>query len=87
MANDHQAADGFIIVLRKRGENHPSSIPSGVPNPSRRTRTPVFGNKSGSSLSTGPKKVRTKALFVSRFSPDVSSADVEQSLKDWSVVH
>jgi hypothetical protein len=27
-------------------------------------------------------RVRTKALFVSRLSPDVSSADVEQSIKD-----
>jgi hypothetical protein len=34
MASDKQAAaDGFITVLRKRKENHPSSIPSGVPIP------------------------------------------------------
>jgi hypothetical protein len=31
-ANDNQAADGFISVLRKSKENHPSSILSGVPN-------------------------------------------------------
>jgi hypothetical protein len=45
-------------------------------------RTLLIGNKNGSSLPTVPKRVRTKALFVSRFSPEVSSADVEQSLKD-----
>jgi hypothetical protein len=82
MARDTQAADGFITVLGKRNVNHPSSISSGVPNPPRKTRTPLFGMKSGSSLSTVPKRMRTKALFVSRFSPDVSSADVERSLKD-----
>ena len=82
MASDNQAADGFITVQRKRKENHPYSIPSGVPNPPRRNRTPLFGNKSGSSLTTVPKRVRTKALFVSRFSPEVTSADVDQSLKD-----
>jgi hypothetical protein len=81
-ASDNQAPDGFVTVLRKRKGNHPSSIPSGVPSPPRTSRTPLFGNKSGSSLSTVPKRVRTKALFVSRFSPEVSSADVEKSLKD-----
>jgi hypothetical protein len=77
MARDTQAADGFITVLGKRNVNHPSLIPSGVPNPPRRTRTPLFSIKSGSSLSTVPKRVRTKTLFVSRFYPDISSADVE----------
>jgi hypothetical protein len=37
--------------------------------------------RSDSSLTTVQKRVRTKALFVSRFSPDVSLAGVEQSLK------
>jgi hypothetical protein len=82
MATDNQESDSFITVSRKKKEHHPSSIPSGVPNPPRRTRTPLFANKSGSSLSVVPKMVRIKALFVSRFSPDVTSADVEQSLKD-----
>jgi hypothetical protein len=86
LASGNQAADGFIFltVLRKRKGNHPASSPSGVPNPPRRPRTPLFGNKSSPSLSTVPKRVRTKALLVSRLSPDVSSADVEQSLKDQS---
>jgi hypothetical protein len=42
MARDKQAADGFMTVLGKRNINHPSSIPSGVPNPPRKTRTPLF---------------------------------------------
>ncbi|PNF34168.1 hypothetical protein B7P43_G18098 [Cryptotermes secundus] len=66
MPSDNQAANGFITVQRNRKEDNPSSIPSGVPNPPRRTRNPLFGNKRGSSLSTVPKRVRTKA----RLNPD-----------------
>lgn len=81
-STDIQAVDGFITVQKKRKVNHPSSVPSGVPKPPMKPRTLLIGNKNGSSLPTVPKRVRTKALFVSRFSPEVSSADVEQSLKD-----
>jgi hypothetical protein len=62
---DIQAVDGFITVQKKRKVNHPSSVPSGVPKPSMKPRTLLIGNKNGSSLPTVPKKVRTKALFVS----------------------
>jgi hypothetical protein len=82
MASDKQAVDGYITVLKKRKGNNSSHNPTGVPNPLRTSRTPLFGNRSGSSLTTVPKKVRTKALFVSRFSPEVTSADVEEYLKE-----
>jgi hypothetical protein len=80
-AIDTQQVDGFRTVKGKRmNGNQPPS--SGMPNPPARSRALLFGNKNGSSLETVPKKVRTRALFVSRFSPQVSSADVEKSLKD-----
>jgi hypothetical protein len=82
IASDNQADNGFTTVMRKRKGNNPTAIPSGVPNPLTKPRPLLIGNKSGSSLSTVPKRVRTKALFVSRFSPEVSSAEVEQSLND-----
>jgi hypothetical protein len=82
MASDKQAVDGYITVQKKRKGNNFSHNSAGVPNPPRTSRTPLFGNRSGSSLATVPKKVRTKALFVSRFSPEVTSADVEKSLKE-----
>jgi hypothetical protein len=66
MASGYEAADGSTTVLWKRKGNHPISIPSGVPNPPKRTRTPLIGNKRGSTLTTVPKRVRTKAHFVSR---------------------
>jgi hypothetical protein len=81
-AKNNPSGDGFITVLGKSKGKPSSSISSGMPKPPKETRTPLFGARSGSSLSTVQKKVRTKALFVTRFSPDVSSADVEQSLKD-----
>jgi hypothetical protein len=81
-SNNNQEALGFTTVHRKRKESHPSSVPSGVPIPPRRTRIPLFGNNSSSTLKTVPKRARTKALFVSSFSPEVTSADVEQSLND-----
>jgi hypothetical protein len=81
MASDKQAVDGYITVLKKRKSNNYSHNPAGVPNPLRTSRTPLFGNRSGSSTSV-PKKVRTEALFVSRFSPEVTSADVEKSMKE-----
>jgi hypothetical protein len=82
MASGNQAADGLTTILKKRKGNHPTSVPLGVPNLPRRTRTPLIGNKSGSSLTTVLKRVQTKALFILRLSPEVSSSDVEQSLKD-----
>ncbi|KDR12838.1 hypothetical protein L798_13261 [Zootermopsis nevadensis] len=42
----------------------------------------MIGVRSSSSLSVIAKRVRMKSLFVSRFSPDVTSADIEGSLKD-----
>jgi hypothetical protein len=42
----------------------------------------MIGVRSSSSLSVVQKRVRMKSLFVSRFSPDVTSSDVEISLKD-----
>jgi hypothetical protein len=59
-----------------------SSLATGVPKPQKSSRMPLFGSKGSSSLPTVQKKIRTKALFVTRFTQDVSSSDVEQSLKE-----
>jgi hypothetical protein len=56
MASDNQAADGFITVRRKRKENHPSSIPSGVPNPPRRTRIPLLVTKAARLFQRYPRE-------------------------------
>ena len=58
-----------------------SSFAPGVPKPQLRRRAPLFGAKGSFSLPT-VQKIRTKALFVTRFAPGVSSNDVEQSLKE-----
>jgi hypothetical protein len=42
----------------------------------------MIGVRSSSSLSVVQKSVRMRSLIVSRFSPEVTAADVEKSLKD-----
>jgi hypothetical protein len=48
----------------------------------RKFRTPMYGVLNSSSLPVVSKRVKTKALFVSRFSTEVSAHDVENSLKE-----
>jgi hypothetical protein len=48
----------------------------------RKRRTPTYGVRNSSSLPVVSKRNKTKALFVSRFSPEVSASDVDNSLKE-----
>jgi hypothetical protein len=45
-------------------------------------RVPMIGVRISSSLSVVQKRVRRKSLFVSRFYPEVTASDVENSLKE-----
>jgi hypothetical protein len=47
----------------------------------RKFMTPMYGVHNSSSLPAVSKRVRTKALFVSRFSMEVSTHDIQNSLK------
>jgi hypothetical protein len=48
----------------------------------RQPKITVIGVRNTSTLPVVSKQVRTKALFLSRFSPEVSSRDIENSLKE-----
>ena len=73
-------AEGFTIVRSKRVT--PTAVnTAAVATSSRKPRVAMIGAGSSSSLSVVQKR-RTKSLFVSRFSPDVTASDVENSLKD-----
>jgi hypothetical protein len=48
----------------------------------RMLRTSMYGMHKSSSLPVVSKRVKTKALFVLRFSPEVSASDAENSLKE-----
>jgi hypothetical protein len=73
-----EAADGFITVSYKKKPT------SGTPpvNTVRHTRQPLIAVRDSASLPIVSKRERSKALFVSRFSPEVMAADVEKSLKE-----
>jgi hypothetical protein len=70
----------FVTVVKKK--RLASALVSSVANTSKKPRVAMIGVRSSSSLSVVQKRVRMKSLFVSRFSPDVTSSDVEASLKD-----
>jgi hypothetical protein len=74
--------DGFTTVTKKkrvgvRVVNSSESNKTG-----RNLRTLMHGVRNSSSLPVVSKRPKTKALFVSRFSPEVSASDVENSLKE-----
>jgi hypothetical protein len=48
----------------------------------RQSRQPLIGVRNSASLPIVSKRERSKALFVSRFSPEVTATDVEKSLKE-----
>ena len=74
--------DFVTVVKKKRVAPSPVSTVHAVANTSKKPRVAMIGVRSSSSLSVVQKRVRMKSLFVSRFSPDVTSSDVEASLKD-----
>jgi hypothetical protein len=74
--------DGFVTVLRKKRVNPSPVSTSAISNTTKKPRIPMIGVRSSSSLSVVQKRLRRKSLFVSRFSPEVTTSDVEKSLKD-----
>jgi hypothetical protein len=71
-------SEGFTTVSYKKKPT--SGIPS--VNTVRHRRQPLIGVRNSASLPIVSKRERSKALFVSRFSPEVTVADVEKSLKE-----
>jgi hypothetical protein len=49
---------------------------------SKKHKTRMIGVRNSYSLPIIARRVKTKALFVSRFSPDVTATDIENSLKE-----
>jgi hypothetical protein len=72
----------FVTVVRKK-QVTPSLInTAALRNATKKPRIAMIGVRSSSSLSVVQKRVCRISLFVSRFSPDVTASDVEESLKD-----
>ena len=59
-----------------------SPVNNTKPAASKKHRTPMIGVRNSSSLPIIARRVKTKSLFVSRFSPDVKCIDIENSLKE-----
>jgi hypothetical protein len=72
-------AEGFKTVRHKTKARAKS--PPAV-STVRHRRQPLIGVRNSPSLPVIVKKQRTKALFVSRFSPEVTTDDVHKSLKE-----
>jgi hypothetical protein len=93
---DNPSEADFVTVVRSKRATRPSSKtsavansankglsanPTAVVNSIKKPRTVQFGVRN-SSLPVVQKRVINKSLFASRFSPDVTASDVEQSLRD-----
>jgi hypothetical protein len=73
-------SDGFTTVSHKKKPILATPIATTVKNKQR--RQPLIGVRNCVSLPVVSKKERSKALFVSRFNPDVTTVDIEESLKE-----
>jgi hypothetical protein len=73
--------DGYIVVTKNKRREGGMATPSVNPKERKKLRTPMIGVRN-SSLVTISKSVKTKSLFVSRFSPHVTSSDIEESLNE-----
>jgi hypothetical protein len=71
-------------VNPKHGEKQKTLTPSHNAKSavSKKHKTPMIGVRNSSSLPITARRVKTKALFVSRFSLDVTSTDIENTLKE-----
>lgn len=65
VSTGNQNSDGFQIVTRKRNKNREHRV----------------GTLANSKLEMAPERIKTKSLFVSRFSPNVNKSNIEDSLK------
>jgi hypothetical protein len=69
--------DGFIPISHKK-----ETTVASVANTVKSRPQPLIGGRNSASVPTVLKMVRTKAIFVSQFSPIVTSDNVEKSLKN-----
>jgi len=69
-------------AVRKGRAQPPDSLPNAAANLPKKSRPPMIGVRSSSSLSVVPRRAKTKSLFVSRISPEVTTADIERSLNE-----
>jgi hypothetical protein len=70
-------SDGFVPVSSKKKPTVDPAVNSIKPR-----HQPLFRVRNSATLPIVSKKERSKALFVSRFCPEVSADDVEKSLKE-----
>jgi hypothetical protein len=71
----------FVTVVRSKWATRPTVNMIAVFNSAKKPRIIKFGERN-SSLPVVQRRVRSKSLFVSRFSPDVTATNVEKSLWD-----
>jgi protein tyrosine phosphatase (PTP) superfamily phosphohydrolase (DUF442 family) len=74
--------DGFTTVIRKKRGRTSEEFPSLPTIATKRHKATMIGVRSSSSLPVVAKKIRPKALFLSRFSPQVTVSDIEKSLRE-----
>jgi hypothetical protein len=73
-------SDGFKTVFHKKKPILATPIATTAKNKQR--RQPLIGVRNCVSLPVVSKKERSKALCASRFSPEVTTVDIEESLKE-----
>jgi hypothetical protein len=73
-------SDGFTMVSHKKKPSLAASVATTTKNKQR--RQPLIGVRNCVSLPVISKKERSRALFVSRFSPEVTTVEIEESLKE-----
>jgi hypothetical protein len=73
-------SDGFTMVSHKKKPFLAAPVATTVKNKQR--RQPLIGVRNCVSLPVVSKRERSRALFVSRFSPEVTTVDIEESLKE-----
>jgi hypothetical protein len=79
---DSTSEDGFIAVSKETRGNPRALKSDDKAKSMRKPKTLMIGVRDTSILPVVSKRVKTKALFVSRFSPEVSSRDIEKFLKE-----
>jgi hypothetical protein len=74
--------EGFKTVTYKKKSNSSSPAEITAVNKVKPRRQPLIGAGSSQALPVIAKPERSKALFVSRFSPQVTAEDIRKSLKE-----
>ena len=74
--------DSFITVAKKKRGDVGAVKSSDNTKIARRFRAPVHGVCNTSFISVVPKRIKTKSLFIARFSPKVFACDIGNSVKE-----